>query len=94
MNHFSIWKFVLEATESQEVEMPVGSEIISAESQGDSVVIYALVKPKEEGKEVYKFLVYGTGHDIRLNITEYRFLDTVKMYSGSLMFHVFYKRNG
>ncbi|MBT2759901.1 hypothetical protein [Paenibacillus sp. ISL-20] len=91
MHHYSVWKYTLEVDESQDIDMPKGSEIISVETQGESIVIYALVRPQEE-KDTYRVLVYGTGHDIHLNVTEYKFLGTAKFGNGELMFHVFYKR--
>jgi hypothetical protein len=33
--------------------------------------------------------VYGTGHSITWDPTALRFIDTVLMYGGSLVFHVF-----
>jgi len=55
------------------------------------MVIYAIVDIEQKDDSNYEFVVYGTGHDINVNIEEYKFLDTVKMNNGLLMFHVFYK---
>jgi hypothetical protein len=90
----SIWKYTLEVKEKQSVGMPFGSKILSAESQGNAIFLYALVDTEEVTeyiKNSYEILVYGTGHEMINDISNYNFLNTVKMDSGSLMFHVFYK---
>lgn len=90
----SIWKYTLEAKEKQLINMPLGSKILSAENQESNIVIYALVDTEEATeyiKDHFEILVYGTGHEIKEDISSYEFLNTVKMDNGSLMFHVFYK---
>lgn len=87
----SIWKYTLKASTSQTIEIPIGSRILSAESQKDDIVIYALVNSEELSFESYEILTYGTGHSILENIDNHNFLGTVKMHSDALVFHVFYK---
>lgn len=88
---YSIWKFVLESQENQMLEIPLGAEILSTETQGDEIVIYALVNTEQTEKEYKDVRVYGTGVAIPDVITEYNFLGTANLYNGSMMFHVFYK---
>jgi hypothetical protein len=85
-----IYKYVLKATEEQVIEIP-SINILSVESQLDDIVVYALVDDNILIPNRYTFRVYGTGHDIKNDIDSFKFLGTVKMYNGSLMFHVFYK---
>jgi hypothetical protein len=90
----SIWKYTLEAKVKQSIGMPLGSKILSAENQGGNIVVYALVDTEEVTgyiKDSYEILVYGTGHEVTNDISNYTFLDTVKMDNGLMMFHVFYK---
>lgn len=88
---YSVYKFTLESVECQALELPLNSKILSTETQGDDILIYALVNTQETKKEYRDIRVYGTGHEIPDIITEYTFLGTAKLYNGGLMFHVFYK---
>jgi hypothetical protein len=91
MNYnYSIWKYTLKAETSQMVEVPFGAEILSLKTQGDDIVIYALVDTQETYTTSIEVRVYGTGHYIDVNIADYRFLGTAKLHGGALMFHVFY----
>lgn len=67
--------------------MPVGSEILSVQTQFDSPQLWALVNPSETRKETRVFKSYGTGHPIPENPG--KFIGTVQIHSGSLIFHVF-----
>lgn len=88
---YSVWKFTLKADETQVLELPLNAKLLSTETQGDDIVVYALVNTEETEKEYKDIRVYGTGHKIPDVITEYNFLGTAKLYNGSIMFHVFYK---
>jgi hypothetical protein len=85
-----VYKYVLKATDEQVVEIP-SINILSVESQLDDIVVYALVDIDNPTHSRYTFRVHGTGNDIKNDIDSFKFLGTVKMYNGSLMFHVFYK---
>ena len=91
-NNYSVWKYTLEVKGSQTIALPLGAEVISVDTQEQDIVVYALVNTKEDQKQDVEVLVYGTGHEINLNITDYKFLGTAKLNNGLLMFHVFYKR--
>jgi hypothetical protein len=88
-----VYKYTLKAMEKQILEIP-SDTILSAESQKDDIVVYALVNTDNTVGIKYEFRVYGTGHDIEDDIEKCVFVDTVKMYDGVLMFHVFYKKLG
>jgi hypothetical protein len=89
---YSILKYTLRDEGTQAVEMPLGSEILSVESQGDDIVLFASVKPQEESKMVYEIKVFTTGQEISLNLTNYRFIGTVNMHGGAFIFHVYVSR--
>lgn len=90
----TIYKYTLEGKESNVIEMPLSTQIISVESQGDNIVVYGIVDTEENATISYDFRTYGTGLQINIDLNEYKFLSTVKLYNGSLMFHVFYKQFG
>lgn len=41
----TIWKYPLAITDTQNVMMPEGAEILSAQMQGDTLCLWALVNP-------------------------------------------------
>ena len=83
-----VYKYVLEKA-IQTID--ICGEILSVESQGSDIVIYALVEVESTVYTKYEFRVYGTGHDISDDITDFKFLGTAKINNGQLMFHIFYK---
>ncbi len=89
----SVYKYVLKTTDEQVIEIP-SIDIISVESQLSDIVVYALVDIDNPTPVKYTFRVYGTGHEIGNDINYFEFLGTVKMYNDSLIFHVFYKKEG
>lgn len=85
----TIWKFQLEKTNSQMIQMPVNSQILSVQTQNEIPCIWALVDPTEI-KEKRFIEVFGTGHDLHYEIGVSRnYLGTYQLQSGSLVFHVF-----
>lgn len=90
----SIYKYTLDIAVSNIIELPLATNILSVESQGDNIVVYGLVDTEEIETADYDFRTYGTGHGTIDDIKDYTFLGTVKMEDGNLMFHVFYKQIG
>jgi len=88
----TIYKYALKATDVQTIELPLGSQLLSAKEQRNDIMLYALVETDEDGREEYNILAYGTGHDITTNLSDYSFLDTVLLQNDGLVFHFFYKR--
>lgn len=84
----TIYKYPLEITYYQGIEMPKGSEILSAKCQNNSLVLYAGVS-ENEVNELRTIEVIGTGNPVYSNSkTKRRFIDTVIMPSGQV-WHVF-----
>lgn len=87
----TIWKYILKPTCT--IEMPEGSLILSvqAQLQADGVLeevcMWVLVDP-DLPKVPREFVVYGTGHPVRDDRVE-KFLGTVQLSGGKLVFHVF-----
>ena len=74
-----------------ELTLPIGSKLLSVESQGMTVVLYAQIDTERKSTEQYELFMYGTGHLVHHYRTA-KFLGTAKMNDGALMWHVFYKR--
>jgi hypothetical protein len=87
----TIWKFKLEVTDSQQIEMPVGAKILTVQTQDGWPCIWALVDPLAK-KELRHIQTIGTGHTIEngegLND---KYLGTYQVIRdwGVLVFHVF-----
>lgn len=82
----TIWKFTLTPNTIQPIEMPIGAEIISLQTQHEAACFWAIVDPHSP-KEKRHFEVYATG-DV---IPEAKrvFIGTFQLSGGNLVFHVF-----
>lgn len=92
----TIWKFEIEPKDGKvEVLLPVGSEVLSCGAIGDSVYVWAKFSTDEgTGSEPRYFEVFGTGHNIHTDMgIERKFIGTVFMYSGALVWHIFERIN-
>ena len=81
-----IWKYPLELTDRQVIEMPYDSEIIHIGEQNGQLTLWALVDENEEQKEQRAVLVYGTGHPIIFG-PAHRHVGTAQV--GPFVWHVF-----
>lgn len=83
----TIWKFPLKLTDAQVVEIPLPAEVLTVQSQGDGVCLWAEVDPKSEKVRI-SIVILGTGHpmpDVPL-----RYISTIQL--GSLVFHAYEAR--
>lgn len=83
----AIWKFQLETTDTQVIQMPIGSEILCVQTQKEKPCIWVLVNPEKQ-QELRNIDIFGTGHEISDSI-ERSYLGTYQLNSGPLVFHVF-----
>jgi hypothetical protein len=88
----TIYKYPLEPKAINYLDLPIGSEVISTQEQKGSVNIYALVDNAVEETEIHEVLFYGTGNQVSGQIGEYKFIGTVSMYNGDLVFHIFARK--
>ncbi|MEE9451060.1 MAG: hypothetical protein V3V72_13505 [Ignavibacteriaceae bacterium] len=85
----TIWKFELETTEDQKIEMPVNAKILTVQSQDEIPCLWALVDPSAK-KEIRLFEVFGTGHPVGYDMGVNRnYIGTYQLQNGALVFHVF-----
>lgn len=79
-------KVCFQLPKNEFLDMPKGAKVLSAQSQGDNICLWAMVDPSEVSENRH-FVVIGTGHDVpELHLV---FIDTVQLFGGSLIFHVF-----
>lgn len=95
----TIWKYKIDVKDYQVVEIPrlAQTQILSVASQDEEIVMYAIVDnaiPKDEIKSV-DVRILETGHSMIIlgtpKFDDMRFVGTVKLRDGKLMFHVFVK---
>lgn len=61
----TIWKFTLEITDSQRVEMPVKARVLTVQLQGGQPRLWAIVNLDEAPlTEMRTFEIHGTGNPI------------------------------
>jgi hypothetical protein len=86
-----IFKYVLQP-DQHELELPLGTLILSVAEQFDQVVMYAMVNPEMDFKKRIGICIVGTGHEVPSLVAEsWAFKGTVKLMGGALMFHIFIK---
>jgi hypothetical protein len=83
----TIYKYSIETTDEQIIEMPAGAKILTVQPQGAfSLCLWAEVDT-EQPKEQRTLLTYGTGHPMRN--TQQRYIGTYQLQGGGLVFHVY-----
>lgn len=84
----TIWKYQVNPKITK-FNMPKGAEILTVQNQNGIPCIWALVNPENEEEERY-FEVFGTGHDVPVDIgIERKYINTFQLEGGSLVFHLF-----
>ena len=82
----TIWKFDLPVNDYAGINMPRGAEVLHVHEQYGKACIWALVEPAAP-LEMRSFRIFGTGH----TVPEFprRYIGTVHLAGGALVFHVF-----
>lgn len=83
----TIWKYELQTTDEQSVEMPFGAEILTVQEQFDKPCIWCLVD-SDAKKALRQIRIIGTGHPIEQEF-DGKYVGTYQVYSGSGVFHLF-----
>ena len=87
-----IFRYVLKIDDEQIIDMPLGSEILSAAPARHTYAIDVWVKVPEVAPAVpYRFLIRGTGHPLGEILSKDDFIGTCVMDDG-LVWHVFQKQ--
>jgi len=88
-----VYKYTILRTSQSTVEdhllLPRGAQILSVAEQRDEIVLYAVTDNLQTEYENYRIHIAGTGHPLPDDIDTARFLGTVNLMEGSLMFHVY-----
>ena len=81
-----IWKWTLNMTDVQTVEMPAGAKPLTVQLQGGMPQLWALCDERSP-VEPRLIAIYGTGNPMPANPG--RYISTFQMAGGSLVFHAF-----
>lgn len=82
----AIWKYKLEALDEQDIEMPANARILYVGSQNGDMFIWVEVNVETTEMELRKIYMHATGQNY---MGHRRYIGTVQMYNGELIFHVF-----
>ncbi len=83
-----IFKYPVAISDSLTIEMPEGAQVLSVQIQHEQAMLWALVNPHKPLTKRH-FLYFGTGHLITEPVDDLRFVGTVQIRGGSLVFHLF-----
>ncbi len=83
----TVHKYTLDLTDRQIVALPEGARILSVQTQGQRLRLWALVDA-DATPEAVEIAIRGTGHPID-DAEVLEFIDTFQMNDGQLVFHVF-----
>ena len=86
----TIWKFTLEVTNSQVISLPIGSPILTVQTQRNEPCLWVHVESDAPRKEV-TILTFGTGKPLPDNMNG-KYVGTYQLDNG-LVFHVFEQYN-
>lgn len=97
----AVWKFELEIEDQFHVQMPEAAEILSVQVQigrfgSEQVCAWALCPTDPEAPKAPRYFVcVGTGHDyVERYFHGLKFLGTVQLKGGALVFHYFEEPRG
>lgn len=81
----TIWKYAVELKDRFEVDLPMGAEFLSVQSQFGRPQMWWLVDPRMPVTKC-RFAVHGTGHPVE---GKKIYLGTFQIHDGELVFHLF-----
>ena len=86
----TIYKYSLRVGPLSHVPMPVGAKVLCAKTQGDCDICLWAIVDTAANYEYRCFCVIGTGESIpRSDGTTLKFIDTVLLFGGKVVYHVF-----
>ena len=82
-----IFKYEIKPTDRQEIELPIGSEILTIQTQFDTPFLWAMVHSDEDvQKEKRTIRLFATGEEVDCIGT---YINTFQLHGGSLVFHAY-----
>lgn len=84
----TVHKYPVPLTDDFSIQMPAGAQVLSFQVQYGEMQLWALVNPSASSTPRH-FRLAGTGHPIEEAVSRLRFIGTVQLRGGSLIFHLF-----
>jgi predicted regulator of amino acid metabolism with ACT domain len=82
-----IFKYRIKIDDLQEIQMPVGAEILTVQVQQETPCIWAMVDDDVPIMHTRRIETFGTGHAVQE--AERKYIGTYQIRNGALVFHVF-----
>ncbi|QXN70205.1 putative portal protein [Bacillus phage vB_BspM_Internexus] len=89
MSTKQIRRFPIYLQSEQIVLMPKNCDIVSVKSQQDNIALFTLVNPNEDKLEEIEVKLYSDEENINIDVSKYRYLDSVLLRAGCVTYHVF-----
>jgi polyribonucleotide nucleotidyltransferase len=86
---FTIYKYDLQTTGLQEIEVPINSRILCVQVQYNQPKIWILVDLDEKQRETINIVIKGTGHKIN-DVAGLNYIGSYQLESGNFVGHVFH----
>ena len=83
----SIYKYKLEVIDKQKITLPLNSQILTVQTQGDDVCMWVLIDKGQGIEEMNVIEIIGTGH--LMSHDKRKYINTFQLNDGALVFHVF-----
>ena len=87
-----IWKFPLEAKDTQEIAMPIGARVLCVQIQRGIPCLWADRCQEGAPQASRVFFTHGTGHPMPKYPGKY--IGTYQIEKSALVFHVYEEANG
>ena len=87
----TIYKYQLETTHRQGIELPEGFEILTVQTQNNIPCLWILHDREYKKTDFAEIEVFGTGHDVYHieDKTERKYIGTYQLLNGQFIGHVF-----
>ena len=86
----TIWKFAVGIDDRQDIRVPKGAKVLTVQMQDRELCLWAIVETDAATIGVdMPVWVHGTGHPCAVDEKFGRYVDSVQMHDGQLVFHVF-----
>jgi len=83
----TIYKYAIKPEELTQLNLPMGAEILTVQSQKNNVCLWALIDTDMDEPEARTIEIIATGNQIIDSGRKY--ISTFQLYDGDLVFHAF-----
>ncbi len=83
-----IYKYEMEVDGVVDIPMPKGAHVLTVKVQHGKPCLWAIVDP-DAPTETRSFRVFGTGHEMDIDIPHSHYIGTYQLFDGNFLGHVF-----